>query len=184
MMGFVLLRLLPCPALSWDLNSGSAPPTPTPPPGTGEAPVHVARYVVLSRRVQAGFALSHSTPGRGPLSPTADGTPDLATEPGLAPLLPLWENRTVGPSPEKAPQLEMRSLSIAGRGSEVFLSARYSPVLPQPLFLFPLLLRRRGSLSSIHFVFPSSQSCTCGPSGCPAGSLDVRLSLFLPDSQS
>ena len=64
-----------CMALGWDANSGSTCP------GTGEAPLGTP-HVVPGWRRQAGFVLSHSTPGRGSLSLTADCAPDLATEKG------------------------------------------------------------------------------------------------------
>ena len=49
---------------------------------------------------------SHSTPGRGLLSPIAHYASELVTEPGLAPFLPRYSNRAAGPSLEKAPQLD------------------------------------------------------------------------------
>ena len=55
---------------------------------------------------------SHSTPGRGLLTPTADCASELVTEPGAGPLLPRCVNRAAGPSPEKAPQLETGSFSV------------------------------------------------------------------------
>ena len=54
--------------------------------------------------------------GRGPLSPTVDSAPDLPPNPGVAPLLPRCTNRAASPSTEKAPQLEMGSLSVPVRG--------------------------------------------------------------------
>lgn len=51
-------------------------------PSTGEVLLHAAGYVVPDCQMQAGFILSHSTPGRGWLSSTAYCTPDLATESG------------------------------------------------------------------------------------------------------
>ena len=70
-----LPRLL-CLALGWDSNSCFTGPS------TGEVSLCTTLYVVPSWRVQAGFVLSHSTPGRRLLSPSANCAPHLAPEPG------------------------------------------------------------------------------------------------------
>ena len=58
-----------------------------------------------------------------------------------------------------------------------FLLSRHSPMLPQPLFPFPLSLLRKGSLPSIRFISPSLLSHTYGLSVCPSGSLEATVSL-------
>ena len=115
------------------------------------------------------------------LSSTADCTLDLTPNPGVASLLPRCETRAPGPSLRKALQLQIRSLSVPVQS---FLLSRYSPMLPQLLFLFPLSLRRRGSLPSLPTqpVFSLPRSYTYGPPACPGESLGTSLSLCSPDS--
>ena len=105
----------PDPGLGWESKTRSMRSD------TGEAPLCVAQYVVSvgfvcaaalqgglpsptadcpanlagpwGWWVQAGFVFSHSAPERGPLSPSADCSPDLPPNPGLAPLFPRCTNR-------------------------------------------------------------------------------------------
>ena len=92
--------------LGWDLNSCSACT------GTGEVLLHAAQYVVPGWQMHAGFVLSHSTPGRGSLSPTADCTSDLATEPRAGSPPPQVHDPGSWLQSREIPQLEIGSFPI------------------------------------------------------------------------
>ena len=62
--------------------------------------------------MHAGFVLSHSTPGRGSLSPTADCTSDLATEPRAGSPPPQVHDPGSWLQSREIPQLEIGSFPV------------------------------------------------------------------------
>ena len=85
----------------------------------------------------------------------------------LAPHLPRCANREPRPRPNKAPQLEIRSLSVPVRGSPLIHIQPYTSAATLSLtFVSP-----QKGISSFHsylaqFMYPSSQSATCHLSRC------------------
>ena len=118
--------------------------------------------------VDAGRLCSIAQPTReGLLSPSVDCAPALPLKPMLAPHLPRCANREPRPRPNKAPQLEIRSLSVPVRGSPLIHIQPYTSAATLSLtFVSP-----QKGISSLHsylaqFMYPSSQSATCHFSRC------------------
>lgn len=81
---------------------------------------------------------SHSTPGRALLSPSADCASELVTKPGAGSPLPLVREQGSRPSAEKAPQLEIGSLSVLiGGFSLVQIESYAAPACLSPPFVSP-----------------------------------------------
>ena len=116
--------------------------------------------------MRAGFVLLHSPPVVL-LSPSVDCAPALPLKPMLAPHLPRCANREPRPRPNKAPQLEIRSLSVPVRGSPLIHIQPYTSAATLSLtFVSP-----QKGISSLHsylaqFMYPSSQSASCHLSRC------------------
>ena len=85
----------------------------------------------------------------------------------LAPHLPRCANREPRPRPNKAPQLEIRSLLVPVRGSPLIHIQPYTSAATLSLtYVSP-----QKGISSLHsylaqFMYPSSQSATCHLSRC------------------
>ena len=119
-----------------------------------------------------------STPGRGSLSPTVYCAPDLAIEPGAGSHPPQVCDLGSQPQSQESPT-EIGSFSVPVRGFS--LVQIQSHAFPATLSL-PFVSPQKQTPLACSFYLSQFTILHLWPSGCPGGSLEAQLSLFLLDS--